>query len=937
MGMRINQAGNQTPGQGMSATLSEEEKKKQQEQPQAQEQNQPTQLATQAGTAQASAVKAAPKQQKAGTGTFANLKSYLQAAQGGGQQKIAQAATQKVQNVATGAQKGISQATQTFGKQLEAGSLANMGTAAKDVQAAIDAARGTVYQAQQPIAAPERPIDRTIGGPAYRVGINPPPNPIERATQDYLKNLLGDKYQDYRNEMDNRSFLNPDGSKMELGDILQSRKKIFEKYGIDQTKLPGYRDSNLEDDVRRNMPMDPNRIITWGPESLIGRENINAKLDTEIPAQPTTPTAPTSAEVTPEQQQRFADIINAKYGGPGSIQEAGLYNRAAEKARTAQEAIKQTQTAAGREQLLRNIFSQNRDYSGKLDALLLNASQQGVGQLQQQAQQAGNLQQKLQQAQTESANLATGRAKEIADIQQQARKSFLEGRTAEETGTESRIDKLIKEPVVDPVTKEPIQKLTAEGKPMVDSAGNPVYMTQWDQLPEYYRGIIRNREATNKAELDKKIAEFTAQNPAVSNAQIRAAEKARIAAYQKFTNREGEYTQFTPEQIAQREAGIKKADQAYKDLVAQKKSYETGLQKLKSGTNLNALNLSPEEAAVLGISSGEGIYNLGQGLIQDVAAERGRLITKDELARQQALARLAGTDLSKALQKELLYSDMEKAGTQNLQSSLNTEAIRNALNEAQQKFKESAESAELTGVGEKKVSRGNLLGKKTSTYSANVEGNVADMLRQAGYDVSSLEPEQAKSLLSNKDLLDKYLKATSTSRAEEANIGGKTLEGTAAGASTGAAIGAGAPGAAIGAAIGGTLGANTLDPFQATSDLYKELESKLGIKGLGAVGQGVEDIRSGAGGIISGAGNIAGTNVVGDIFRGIGGVVGGINTGAMKAYGSAKAKELAIKDLENKYKAYLAGQGFENRANIVNTDATAARTAALQELLRRQG
>jgi len=154
MGMRINQAGNQTPGQGMSATLSEEEKKKQQEQPQAQEQNQPTQLATQAGTAQASAVKAAPKQQKAGTGTFANLKSYLQAAQGGGQQKIAQAATQKVQNVATGAQKGISQATQTFGKQLEAGSLANMGTAAKDVQAAIDAARGTVYQAQQPIAAP---------------------------------------------------------------------------------------------------------------------------------------------------------------------------------------------------------------------------------------------------------------------------------------------------------------------------------------------------------------------------------------------------------------------------------------------------------------------------------------------------------------------------------------------------------------------------------------------------------------------------------------------------------------------------------------------------------------------------------------------------------------------------------------------------------------
>jgi len=813
MGMRSNT--NQV-GQGMGQTLSEEEKKQQAQQTQQEaplpQAGQPR-TSTPSAPSQSATIKAAPKPQQAGTGTFTNLKSYLKAAQGGGQQKVAQAATQKVQNVATGAQKGISQAQQTFGKQVEAGSLANMGAAAGDVQAAIDAARKAVYQVPQP--AP----------------VAPETQPTQEATQ-----------------------------------------------------------------------------ATQATQAI--------------------PTPETSAPsgLTPDQEKRFADIINAQYGGPGSLQEAGLYNRAAEKANIAQEAIKQTQTAAGREELLRNIFSQGRDYTrgqSKLDALLLNASQQGVSQLQQQAQQAGNLQQKLQQAQTESANISAGRAKEISDIQQQARKSFLEGRTAEEAGTESRIDKLIKEPVLDE-NKQPIMK--ADGTPM----------TQWDQLPEYYRDIIRNRETTNKAELDKKIAEYTAQTPAVSNAQIKAAEKARTAAYMKYRNLEGEYTQFTPEQLAEREAGIKRAEENYKNLVTQKKAYDTGLSALKSGTNLKALNLSPEEAAVLGISSGEGLYNLGDNLIQNVAAERGRLITKDELARQQALARLAGTDISKALQKDLLYSDMEKAGTQTLQSSLNTEAIRKALDEAQKTFKESAESAELTGTGKKKVSRGNLLGKKTSTYSANVEGNVADMLRQAGYDVSALEPEQTRSLLTNKDLLDKYLKATSTSRAEEANIGGKALEGTAAGASTGAAIG-GAPGSAIGAAIGGTLGANTLDPFQATSDLYKELESKLGIKGLGAVGQGVQDIRSGAGGVISGAGNIAGSNVVGDIFRGIGGAVGGINTGAMKAYGSAKAKELAIKDLENKYKQYLAGQGFENRANIANTEATAARTAALQQLLRRQG
>lgn len=817
MGMRSNT--NQV-GQGMGQTLSEEEKKQQAQQTQQEAplpQTAQPRTSTPSAPSQPTTIKAAPKPQQAGTGTFTNLKSYLKAAQGGGQQKVAQAATQKVQNVATGAQKGISQAQQTFGKQVEAGSLANMGSAAGDVQAAIDAARKAVYQAPQPTP------------------VAPEIQPTQEAAQ-------------------------------------------------------------------------------------------------AIP----TPETPAPSGLTPDQEKRFADIINAQYAGPGSLQEAGLYNRAAEKANIAQEAIKKTQTAAGREQLLRDIFSQGRDYSrgqSKLDALLLNASQQGVGQLQQQAQQAGNLQQKLQQAQTESANISAGRAKEISDIQQQARKSFLEGRTAEETGTEARIDKLIKEPVLDE-NNQPIMK--ADGTPM----------TQWDQLPEYYKDIIRNRETTNKAELDKKIAEFTAQNPAVSNAQIKEAEKALNASYRKFTNMEGEYTQYTPEQLAQREEGIKRAQQNYDTLIAQKKAYDAGLSALKSGTNLKALNLSPEEAAVLGISSGEGLYSLGEGLIQDVVAERGRLITKDELARQQALARLAGTDISKALQKDLLYSDMEKAGTQTLASSLNTEAIRKALDEAQKTFKESAESTELTGTGKKKVSRGNLLGKKTSTYSANVEGNVADMLRQAGYDVSSLEPEQTRSLLTNKDLLDKYLKATSTSRAEEANIGGKALEGTAAGASTGASIGAmtgptapvgAAIGAIVGGATGGMLGSNTLDATQYYSDIAKELESKLGIKGLGAVGQGVQDIRSGAGGVISGAGNIAGSNVVGDIFRGIGGVVGGINTGAMKAYGSAKAKELAIKDLENKYKQYLAGQGFENRANIANTEATAARTAALQQLLRRQG
>jgi len=210
------------------------------------------------------------------------------------------------------------------------------------------------------------------------------------------------------------------------------------------------------------------------------------------------------------------------------------------------------------------------------------------------------------------------------------------------------------------------------------------------------------------------------------------------------------------------------------------------------------------------------------------------------------------------------------------------------------------------------------------------------MLRQGGYDVSKMEPEQVKSLLTNRDLLNRYLGATSTNRDSQANIGGSTLEGATAGASIGAGIG-GAPGAAIGTAIGAGIGANTLDPIQATTDFYKELEEKLGIKGFGAVGQGVQDVRSGVGGVFTGAGNIAGSSVIGDVFRGIGGIVGGINTGEMKKVGESTAKKIAIKDLERQYKQYLQGQGFENRLVASQDQEVLARSAALQNLLRRQG
>ena len=500
----------------------------------------------------------------------------------------------------------------------------------------------------------------------------------------------------------------------------------------------------------------------------------------------------------------------------------------------------------GREQLLKDVFGRTRDYKGRLDALLLNTSQQGIQQLQQQAEPVARAQEALQAAQNLSANQAAQRAAAVEQIRSGARQEFTQARAAEEQATENRIKSLIETPVTD-----------VEGKVLTKADGTP--MTEWDRLPEFFKQSLASK---------------------------------------------------------------------------------TGPQ----------WELSSEEAAILGVGSGQGLYNLRPEDIKTVQAERARLITKDELARQQALSQLAEQDVAKELQKDLLYTDMEKAGTQDLRSSLDVEAFRRQLEEAQKGFREAAEQATLTGTGSKKVSRGNIFGKKTKTYGAAVKGNVADMLRQAGYDVGA-EGEGVKSLLSDRDLLNRYLGATSTARDIEANIGGAALEGTGKGAATGASIGATAGsfvpgvgtaigagiGAVVGGAAGGLAGANTIDATQYYTDLAKEMEEKLGIKGLGATGQAVQDIRSGTGSVFTGAGNIAGSNIVGDVFRGVGGAVGGINTGAMKAYGDAIAKDLAIKDLQNKYAKFLQGQGFENRASIADTEATRARTAALMDLLRRQG
>lgn len=422
---------------------------------------------------------------KASSGTFTNLRQYINANQGN---KIGSAVGQKVSNTATGAQKSIEQGQTSFGQKVEQGSLANRENAVGDIKSIVQKARGVSAQPQtapspsaQPQAAPNT--------------INPAPVVAPAAAPDYTQGL-----------------------------------------------------------------------------------------DT----------------------QRFQDVINAQYKGPESLRSSGLYDPISQKVQTAQSKINQAQTAKGREDLLKDTFSQNRQYNrgqNKLDSLLLNTSKEGVQGLLDQRAKAGNLQQALQSAENTSSNLATNRANEIKGLQAQARESFTGEQKAERDATDARLANVVQD---------------------------------WDKLPEYFKEVLRN-------------------NPA------------------------------------------------------------------------GAVNLGSQEAGILGIKSGEGLYNLGENAIKTAVSDEERLISRDEQARQFALAQLAGLDTSRMLDTNVKYSDLAKAGTQTAADALDLAGTRAALNEAEKNFREQAMSQNIVGSGSKK--------NKTSgkRYYSEAQANLGDVLKNAGY------------------------------------------------------------------------------------------------------------------------------------------------------------------------------------------------------------
>lgn len=555
--MPVNKTANdQTGGSTMNTALVDDEQeriKRQQElgeEASAGASSGPTTIGGSSATQTSAPVKAMPKQQKAGTGSFANLKTYLQAAQGGGQQKVAQAATQQVQKLGAGAQKGVQQAQESFKGQLGAGS-------------------GAIFQGQQP---------------GQYLSAEDAAKQAQATTGSVLGTVAATTYQ---------------------------------------------------------APQVQTQTQEQGATS-----------------QPTTTTqAPAQQYFKPEDLQAFANVINAQYQGPASLQQAGLYEQAARKARAAQQAGELTQTAGGREQLLRDVFGRGRDYSrgaSRLDALLLNASEQGVQQLQQQAQPALQSQQALQAAQNLSANEAAQRAAAIEQIRSGARTAFTEARTAEETAAQDYITNI---------------------------------QENWNKLPEYFKQVL-TQSAT---QTPTRIGDATRLG-------------ASTAGWNKY------YDKF-----------------------------------LAPGTKGTTYNLSAEEAAILGLSPGQGLFGVSPEMINAAPVATGaELITKDQLSRQLALAQLAELDRLGGLKKDLQYTDLEKAGTKDLISSLDTDKLRRVQEENRKNMEEA-----VARMGS--VNLGTPSGYRPFAFS--------DILKSGGYtplDIQGLTPEDR-----SRDTLQKIMEGAS--------------------------------------------------------------------------------------------------------------------------------------------------------------------------------
>lgn len=222
------------------------------------------------------------------------------------------------------------------------------------------------------------------------------------------------------------------------------------------------------------------------------------------------------------QESDFQNIINARYEGPKNLAETGniyqdLRKTADETARLGQQA----QTGSGRQDMLRNMFSQNREYTsgmGKLDEVLMRSQGQKIQDIKQAGKMLGTSDDIMRQAGEEALGISSGLEKDIARTRQQSRDAFSSVAGTRQKQVDDRVDSVVanwdklpahfRDAVSNPDGTVNLSKIEAatlgvqEGEGLYNLTGEDLFGTAENQLVEADRGrLISKDEQGNLARL----------------------------------------------------------------------------------------------------------------------------------------------------------------------------------------------------------------------------------------------------------------------------------------------------------------------------------------------------------------------------------------------------------------------------------------------------
>lgn len=152
------------------------------------------------------------------------------------------------------------------------------------------------------------------------------------------------------------------------------------------------------------------------------------------------------------------------------------------------------------------------------------------------------------------------------------------------------------------------------------------------------------------------------------------------------------------------------------------------------------VGLSQLEAEALGVQGGEGLYNIlkeqgVEGLIKTTAADRNKLVSTDEqsqLARLQSIAEMAKDYGVQGSGVNVVnpYANRDLAGQQDATSALDMENFKRQLQGAEKGFRTDAAASNISGTGTGTGSSGGWLGTKRASATTTLNQNFGDLLSQ---------------------------------------------------------------------------------------------------------------------------------------------------------------------------------------------------------------